>query len=336
MEQIPEVPAQHLAREQVAGPGVALRARGGVLEHVVRAVHQHRHPADAAFGQRDVEAGETERHAGPQPFARRQQRVHGEEGRQELEGRVGRGERGPGRGTRVQTDDGVGLLAGREEGVPRAAEDRRELQLRRELGEAHRLEPACRVGPDLAGRHRHVGEPRQLQRDDALGPVGRPHLQVPVVEGPEAGQAEVLVLRTRVDGTAEARDERGKAERGPQPGPVHVLDAGGDVEAAQAHLVEASRVHAPLLAGPAHYGVEPDVRVAIPLEDPGLRPVCLFDHAGCAVLERGRQAPLEEVGRLDQVVVDGDHRHTDGPRLGVGQQGGPVAPCLPAPSRRLP
>ena len=234
------------------------------------------------------------------------------------------GERCPARRAGVQADDGVGLLAGGEEGVPGAAEDGGQVQPRRELREADRLEPAGRVGPHLRRGDVDVGQPRQLQRDDALGPVGRPHVDVPVVEGAQAGQAELLVLGPRVDGTAEARDERGEAERGPDAGPVHVLDAGGDVEAARAHLVEAGRVHAPLVAGPADDRVQADVGVAVALEDPGLRSVGLLDHLRRAVLERGGQASLEQVGRLDEVVVDGDHGDPHGPRLGVGQQRGPV------------
>ena len=110
--------------------------------------------------------------------------------------------------------------------------------------------------------------------------------------------------------------------------------AGLDVEAARAHLVEAGRLHAPLLAGPAHHGVEPDVGVVVPLEDPGLGPVVLLDDRGRPCLERRGQAALEEVRRLNEVVVDRDHGHPHGPGLGVGQQRGPLA--APAPSRRLP
>ncbi len=97
-----------------------------------------------------------------------------------------------------------------------------------------------------------------------------------------------------------------------------------DVEAARAHFVEAGRVHAPFLARPAHHGVEPDVGVVVPLEDPALGPVLLLDHPRRPLGQRGGQATLEEVGRLNEVVVHRDHRHPDRPRLGVGQQGGPA------------
>ena len=116
----PEVAPQHLARQQVGRPGVALGARRRVPEHVVGPVHQHGHPADAALGQGDVQSGEAQRHARPQPLAGGEQRVDREDGGQQLERRVGRGERRPGRRAGVQAHHGAGLLAGGEEGVPRA------------------------------------------------------------------------------------------------------------------------------------------------------------------------------------------------------------------------
>ena len=73
--------------------------------------------------------------------------------------------------------------------------------------------------------------------------------------------------------------------------------------------------------GPPDDRVEADVGVAVVLEDPGLRPVGLLDHPGGALLERGGQAALEHVGRLDEVVVDRDHGDPHRPGLGVGQQG---------------
>ncbi len=89
-------------------------------------------------------------------------------------------------------------------------------------------------------------------------------------------------------------------------------------------------------ARPAHHRVETDVGVVVPLEDPALRPVDLLDDPRRPGGQPGRQAILEEVGRLNEVVVDRDHRHPDRPRLGVGQQGGPAVagPVSTAPTRR--
>ena len=211
-----------------------------------------------------------------------------------------------------------------------AAEDGGQLQLGRELGEADRLEAAGRVGPHLGRRHLHVGQPGQLQGDDAVRVGPRPHLEVPVVEGAQAGQSEVLVRRPRVDRAAEARDERGEAQRGPDAGAVHVEHAGVDVEAARPHFVEAGRLHAPFRAWPPHHRVEPDVGIVLPLEDPALRPVLLLDDAGRRRGEGGGEAMFEQVRRLNEVVVDRNHRHPDGPGLRVGEQGGPArcGPCV--------
>ena len=137
-------------------------------------------------------------------------------------------------------------------------------------GKLTALKPRAALARTSAAATRDVLQPRQLQGDDALGMRTRPLLEVPVVEGAQAGQTELGVLGPRVDGAAEARDQRREAEGGPDPGPVHVLDASLDVEAARTHLVEAGRLHAPLVAGAPDHGVEADVGVAVALEDPRL------------------------------------------------------------------
>ena len=159
----PEVAPEDLARQEVRRPGGALGARGRMAQDVVGPVHQHRDPPDAALGQRHLQAREAQGDARPEPFAGGQERVHGEHGGQQLERRVGGGQGGPRRRAGVQADDGLRLLAGGEEGIPGAAEDGGQLQLRGELREADRLESPGGVGPHLGRRHRHVGQPGQLQ-----------------------------------------------------------------------------------------------------------------------------------------------------------------------------
>ena len=46
----------------------------------------------------------------------------------------------------------------------------------------------------------------------------------------------------------------------------------------------------------------------------------MLDDPGGPVGQGGGHAALEEVGRLDQVVVDRDDGHEDGPLVGVGEQ----------------
>ena len=68
-------------------------------------------------------------------------------------------------------------------------------QLGRELGKAHRLEAPRGVAPHLVGGHGDIGQVGQLQRDDPFGIGAGPDVVVPVVEGPQTGQAQILVPR---------------------------------------------------------------------------------------------------------------------------------------------
>ena len=163
----------------------------------------------------------------------------------------------------MQAHDGVRLLTGRKERVPHATEDRRQPHPGRELREAHGLVATIRIRTDLTRRDLDVGQPGQLQRDDPLGMGRSPHLHVPVVERPQAGQSKRRVLRPRVHGPAEPRHERGEAEGGPDAAPVHVDHSRLNVVTPRPHLLEARRVHAPLVLRSAHHGVEPDVGVEV-------------------------------------------------------------------------
>ena len=131
---------------------------------------------------------------------------------------------GSGEGSGAQADDPVcrqttvsvsSQAAKKGSQAPLKMEGR--LQLGRELGEAHRLEAPCRVGPDLGRRDVDVGQPGQLQRDDALGVGPGPDLEVPVVERAQAGQPEVRVLRPGVHGAAEPDTSEGKHSEAQMP-----------------------------------------------------------------------------------------------------------------------
>ena len=97
------------------------------------------------------------------------------------------------------------------------------------------------------------------------------------------------------------------------------------------HLVEARRLEAVLADGPADDGVEPDVRDLLAVVDPDLGAVVLLDDARRPVGEPGGHAPGERVRRLDDVVVDGDHRVLPVPPLRLGQErdaGAALAPVV--------
>jgi hypothetical protein len=126
---------------------------------------------------------------------------------------------------------------------------------------------------------------------------------VPVVVGPEEldGHVEVVAGGEQLPG--EARQAR-EVERAEHAVDVHVPDALVDVVATGPHLGEGQRVDAVLLGHPAGYGVEADVGQRRALEHPHLAPVVHRLDARRPLGGAARQAPLEQVGRLDHVVVD--------------------------------
>ena len=95
--------------------------------------------------------------------------------RREDRGRERRPRRGPG----VQADHGVGVLTGVEEAVPVAGEDGRVAELGGKLGKADGLEAQRRVAPYLPSGEVRIGQPGQLQGDDAVRVRAGPALPVP-------------------------------------------------------------------------------------------------------------------------------------------------------------
>ena len=199
-----------------------------------------------------------------------------------------------------------GLFAGGEKRVPRSAVQAGNPTLGGQLREAHRLETACGVATQLLGRQLRVRQPRQLQRNDPIREAAGPHLQMPVVPGPQHGEPQLRVVALPEHGPGEPRDQRREIQRRPDPGQVHVSDPGLDVPAAAAHLVEAGGLHAPLLARAPDHRVEPDVGIVAVLVTPYLPAVVGLDDPGRPVGQRGGKPAVEHVGRLDHVVVDGD------------------------------
>src|SRR4030095_6101349 len=128
-------------------------------------------------------------------------------------GGVGRGGRHAGGRADVHVDGGGRLGAGGEERGPEPRVDRRQGQGGRGLAEAHRVDAPLRVAAHLGGGQVGVPQRHDDQRDEPAGVVAAPIVDHPVVVGPHAGQAEVVVLGLG-EGLAAEAGEGGEAERG--------------------------------------------------------------------------------------------------------------------------
>ena len=93
------------------------------------------------------------------------------------------------------------------------------------------------------------------------------------------------------------------------PPEVHVGHPRGWVETTQAHLVEADRLHGFGVLGTPGHRVQTHLRVGLAVEDPDLVTFRGLLHVRRPIGQLRRHATLEEVGRLDDVVVDRDQRH---------------------------
>ena len=103
--------------------------------------------------------------------------------------------------------------------------------------------------------------------------------------------------------------EAREVERAEHAVDVHVADALVDVVATGPHLGEGQRVDAVLLGHAPGHGVQAHVRQRRALEHPDLAAVVLHLDERSALGRRLRQPALEEVGRLDHVIIDADHDH---------------------------
>ena len=169
----PEVALHRFRRREVAVPH-ARAADARVRHHVVEPVEEHRHPADPAFGERDVQAAGSAAGCAPTASRRwRRCRCTGNSVVLSSSGAPGVPAR-PRRRAGVQAHHRVGLLARREQRVPVVGVHRRQADVVRVLREAQRLEPARGVAPHVVGGDGRIVQPRDLQRDDALGVRCRP------------------------------------------------------------------------------------------------------------------------------------------------------------------
>ena len=131
-----------------------------------------------------------------------------------------------------------------------------------------------------------------------------PLVDVPVVVRLDERSGEVGVI-TGEDPSREGRERREVHRREHAPG-VHVLDPFVDVVTAGPHLVEALRLHAVLLLGPAGDGVQGRGLHHDLTEDPDIGAFVVAHQLGRSVPVLGRQMVGEEVRWLDQMVVDTD------------------------------
>ena len=231
----------------------------------------------------------------------------------------------------MQAQHRLGLLARREQRIPVAGVDGRQPELVGRFRERHRAEAARGVAPDLVGRDLRVAEVRDLVRDEAPGRRAAPGVEVPVVVRAHRDEREVVVGGPHREALAdEAREERREAQRRRDTVDVHVVDALVHVPRAAAHLVEAGRLEAVLRRRPSDDRVEPDVRQHLSLPHPRFAAVVGRHDARFVVRVLLGEAPGERVGRLDDVIVDGDDVVRALARLGLRQPGDRLAPALAA------
>ncbi len=293
--------------------------------HVVGPFEHVREPADLAFRVRELQVREADEHAGEEEVRERCHRVVERERRGNRNRCVagGRGHRR--RRTDVHAYDGGGFLAGDEEGVPFAAVDRGQTELRRDLAEAHRVHAARRVAANLGRRELGVPQRHDRERDQATAAVTAPLLDHPVVVRDHARVRELAVLRFEERLAAEP-GERRERQRRVDPVHLHVLDAGLGFVAAWPHLVVGDRRHrhvVPVEADRRHVALV-DVDEVLVHPAVGLRAVLvegLLVAAAADVRHRPDaasldmrtpspeplgQPPIPEMGGLDHVVIDAD------------------------------
>ena len=143
----------------------------------------------------------------------------------------------------VQADHGVGLGARRDDRVPVVAKIDGRPDGVRTLGERDRREAALALRRIILGAASRVGEVRDAERDDPLGVALVPLLEEPVVPRPHAREAQLAVLGVEKN----TRPQNpviidGKFSDAHTPLRSMSRDAGVDVVATRAHLLEAERL----------------------------------------------------------------------------------------------
>ncbi len=132
---------------------------------------------------------------------------------------------------------------------------------------------------------------------------------MPVVVRTHRGERELIgVGPHREPLTDEPRKEGRKTERRPHAVDIHIGHACVDIPRAASHLVEACRFEAVLSRRSADHRVETDIGKLLTLPHPRLAAVAGVDDARLVAGETLREPSDKRVGRLHDVIVDGDHR----------------------------
>ncbi len=294
--------AEHLAGEAAAevllGPGVVH------LVGAVDPVEEVGDPAGAALGQRDAQVGVGLDHPRPQQVGRRGLDVHRLQRDHHVGRRVDRGDRQAPRAAQVDRQHRAGVDARLPHRVPVVVVEAGVAERRGVLGEAERVAALGRRAPHLGGGLLGAPDRGHGHGDEAAGVGAAPLVDVPVVVGPHEGVRQVDVVAEERAGREGG--ERGEVHRGQHAAGVHVLDPLVDVVAAGPHLVEALRLHAVLLLGAAGHGVERRGLHHDLAELPHVGALVVAHQLGRPVEVLGVEVVDEEVGRLDEVVVDTD------------------------------
>lgn len=135
------------------------------------------------------------------------------------------------------------------------------------------------VAADLGRADLRVEVIRDLARDDPLGVLPRPLLDVPIVVSPHDGKGQLGVGSLALQALAgEAEQCGGEVQRCEDAVDVHVGDTGVDIPRSTPHLIEPGGLKGGLDDRAADDGIEADVRIPLALELPELGAVIELHH----------------------------------------------------------
>jgi hypothetical protein len=144
--------------------------------------------------------------------------------------------------------------------------------------------------------------------NEAAGIGHAPLVVVPVVPCLHVAQRQRLVGGL-VEGLAVEADRVAEAQRGGDAVDVHVVDAGVDVIAAVAQLIERSGLHAVFLERTAGHGIEADRGADMALVFPVVLAARVRAQLRRAREQIARELVVEHIAGFADVIVGGDHHH---------------------------